>query len=97
LETQEHAVLKDAELLPLVLAARRGCAATATANPRRDRCGVALGCRRWSQPSASSAVATMLPHPTTTPAQPQPIIRIIGHELTRFQPLSSRNRRLWHS
>jgi hypothetical protein len=74
-------------------------AATATANPRRDRCGVrvALGCRRWSQPCASSAVATMLPHPTTTPARPQPIIRIIGHELTRFQPLCSRNRRLWHS
>ncbi len=53
--TQEHAVLKDAELSPLVPATSAASAAT----DRRDRGGVALCYSCWPQPPASSAVATL--------------------------------------
>jgi hypothetical protein len=59
-QTQEHAVLKDAELSRLVpLAAARCQRRQRSRQPRRYRCGVGLGCRGWSQPPSSSAVATL--------------------------------------
>ena len=99
-QTQEHAVLKDAELLPLVLAARRGYQRR---HRHRQPPGATAVASRWAVAAGPSRVPPALslrcypPPPPTPPARPQPIIRIIGQELTQFQPLCSRNRRLWHS
>jgi hypothetical protein len=79
--------LKDAELLQLVPAASCGYqhCNRHSKPPGATAAGVDLGCRCWSQLPAARAVPR--PPPRSSPVRPQPIIRIIGHESTRFQPL----------